>query len=326
MLNTVQELENEIELFHKNIKDSNDLMKILMSLTEITKKQTEAFNDRTRELTDEIGKIPPEMNEIVKEKVELFRLALQQDYQSFQQSVKALFDNFSSQLDKAEKAIIDIPSVIEEKSKLANESHLREIEKLNAELSKDLEKENEAFNKECQSNQEFLSNLLQNFETNFSVIEKKFEAIPSMVDEQNQNFGQAHLTEINRINLEYSNALSKMNVLLEEQIGLFAKKMLAIPGSISENVDAQNKRLVSELTSVLEEHTNQAVQLDKHMTKLVEQLGEKYDAFVEKLESTNMDQLYKYCQDMNKSISIKLGLALGGVGLAVIISIIALFI
>ena len=41
---------------------------------------------------------------------------------------------------------------------------------------------------------------------------------------------------------------------------------------------------------------------------------------------TNMDQLYKYCQDMSKSINTKLGIALGGVAVAVIISIISLFI
>ena len=56
---------------------------------------------------------------------------------------------------------------------------------------------------------------------------------------------------------------------------------------------------------------------EKRVEELSQQLEAKYSAFVGKLESTNMDQLYKYCQDMNKSINTKLGIALGGVAIAV---------
>lgn len=65
---------------------------------------------------------------------------------------------------------------------------------------------------------------------------------------------------------------------------------------------------------------------EKRVVDLSQQLETKYNAFVAKLEATNMNQLYKYCQDMNKSINTKLGLALGGVAVAVIVSIVSLFI
>ena len=77
---------------------------------------------------------------------------------------------------------------------------------------------------------------------------------------------------------------------------------------------------------MMETRLEQLAQTENRVSELSQQLESKYNAFVEKLESTNMDQLYKYCQDMNKAINLKLGLLLGGVAVAVIVSIVSLFI
>lgn len=77
---------------------------------------------------------------------------------------------------------------------------------------------------------------------------------------------------------------------------------------------------------MMDAHLAQLSDTEKRVVDLSQQLEVKYDAFVAKLEATNIDQLYKYCQDMSKSINTKLGIALGGVAVAVIISIISLFI
>ena len=61
MLTTIQELEREIEQFHKNVKESNELMNILMSVTALTKTQTEAFDTRTKALYEDLAKLPPEL-------------------------------------------------------------------------------------------------------------------------------------------------------------------------------------------------------------------------------------------------------------------------
>ena len=68
MLTTIQELEQEIDQFHKNIKDSNELMKILMSVASLTKTQTESFEMRSKALQDELDKLPPELSEIFQKK------------------------------------------------------------------------------------------------------------------------------------------------------------------------------------------------------------------------------------------------------------------
>lgn len=56
MLTTIQELEKEIDQFHKNIKDSNELIRLLASIASLTKTQTESFEVRTQALQDELAK------------------------------------------------------------------------------------------------------------------------------------------------------------------------------------------------------------------------------------------------------------------------------
>lgn len=199
MLTTIQELEQEIDQFHKNIKDSNELMKILMSVTSLTKRQTESFEVHTKALQDELEKLPPELSELLQKKIEEFVQTLHDEHQSYQTTVAKLMDEYADRFVKAESALAGMPSALE------------------AQLQKDR----------------------------------------------------------------------------------------------SENV-AGLKRIQEQYTADL--------------SRTSEQLEAKYDAFVAKLEATNMDQLYKCCQDMNKSINAKLGFALGGVAIAVIVSIISLFI
>lgn len=100
----------------------------------------------------------------------------------------------------------------------------------------------------------------------------------------------------------------------------------AVPGQIKDSSDQQYSAFLKELEKMMDAHLAQLSDTEKRVVDLSQQLEVKYDAFVAKLEATNIDQLYKYCQDMSKSINTKLGIALGGVAVAVIISIISLFI
>lgn len=87
MLTTIQALEREIDQFHKNIKDSNELMKILMSVASLTKTQTESFETRTKVLQDELAKLPPELSDLFQKKIEEFVQEVHNEHQSYQTAV-----------------------------------------------------------------------------------------------------------------------------------------------------------------------------------------------------------------------------------------------
>ena len=85
MLTTIQDLEHEIDQFHKNIKDSNELMKILISVASLTKKQTESFEIRTTALQDELAKLPPELSELFQRKTEALVQTLHDEQKQIQE-------------------------------------------------------------------------------------------------------------------------------------------------------------------------------------------------------------------------------------------------
>lgn len=250
MLTTIQELEREIDQFHKNVKDSNELMRILMSVASLTKTQTESFDVRTKALQDELAKLPPELSNLFQKKIEAFVQAVHDEHQSYQTAVVELMDGYADKFAKAEFSLSGVPSALEiqlQKDRAENVAGLKQIQE---QYAADLAKTNEAFSKQLQ----------------------------------------------------------------------------AVPGQIKDNSDRQYSAFLKELEKMMDARLAQLSDTEKRVVELSQQLEAKYDAFVAKLEATNMDQLYKYCQDMNKSINTKLSLALGGVAVAVIVSIISLFI
>lgn len=257
MLTTIQELEREIDQFHKNIKDSNELMKILMSVASLTKTQTESFEVRTKALQDELAELSPELSELFQKKIDEFVQKVHDEHQSYQTAVAKLMDGYADKFEKAESSLAGVPSALEaqlQKDRAENVAGLKQIQE---QYVADLAKTNEAFSKQLQA-----------------VIES----------------------------------------------------IQAVPGQIKDNSNQQYSTFLKELEKMMDARLAQLSDTEKRVADLSQQLEAKYEAFVAKLEATNMDQLYKYCQDMNKSINTKLGLALGGVAIAVIVSIISLFI
>ena len=257
MLTTIQELEHEIDQFRKNIKDSNELMKILMSVASLTKTQTESFEDRTKALQDELTKLPPELSELFREKIEGFVQTLHDEHQSYQTAVAKLMDGYADKFAKAESSLAGMPSVLE------------------AQLQKD-RSENVAGLKQIQE--------------------------------------------------QYAADLAKTNEVFAKQLQAVMESIQSVPGQIKDDSDQQDSTFLKEFEKMMDARLAQLSDTEKRVADLSQQLESRYDAFIAELEAINMDQLYKYCQDMNKSINTKLGLALGGVAIAVILSIISLFI
>ena len=256
MLTTIQELEHEIDQFHKNIKDSNELMRVLMSVASLTKTQTESFEDRTKALQDELTKLPPELSELFREKIEGFVQTLHDEHQSYQTAVAKLMDGYADKFAKAESSLAGMPSTLE------------------TQLQKD----------------------------------------------RSEN-----IVGLKRIQEQYAADLARASEVFAKQLQAVIESIHAVPGQIKDNSDQQYSAFLKGFEKMMDARLAQLSETEKCVADLSQQLETKYDVFVAKLEATNMDQLYKCCQDMNKSIRIKLGLALGGVAIAVIVSIISLF-
>ena len=56
------------------------------------------------------------------------------------------------------------------------------------------------------------------------------------------------------------------------------------------------------------------------------ELGQKYADFLDRLERTNIDQIYQYCVSMRKGIETRMTILMAGVGAAVVLALVGLFI
>lgn len=306
MLTTIQELEREIDQFHKNIKDSNELMKILISVASLTKTQTESFEVRTKALQDELAKLPPELSDLFQKKIEGFVQEVHNEHQSYQTAVATLMEKYSEKVSFAETAISKVPGVLEAQAEATQKRHLEELTKAEAAYS------------------QTLTSSMESYATRVADATTAITKVPENLDAQLQKDRAEHIAGLKQIQEQYAADLARTNEAFAKQLQAVIESIQAVPGQIKDSCDQQYGAFLKELEKMMDARLVQLSDTERRVVDLSQQLEAKYDAFVAKLEATN--QLYKYCQDMNKSINTKLGIALGGVAIAVIVYIISLFI
>lgn len=359
MLTTIQELEREIDQFHKNIKDSNELMKILMSVASLTKTQTESFEVRTKALHEELSKLPPELSDLFQKQIESFIQEIHQEHKAYQSAVTSLMDRYCEKITMAESAIAKVPGILDAQNEAAQKRHLEELEKIETTYSQTLTSSMERLATQVSATTEAATKIPEVLEAQTATAHKKYlenlgevEAgysqklnniveqhisklsaatdtlvkVPVELELQMQKDRSENVARLKQIQEQYATDLAKTNEAFAKQLQVVVDAIKAVPGQINDNAAQQSGAFLKELEKMMDARLAQLSATEKHVKDLSQQLEAKYNAFVRKLESTNMDQLYKYCQDMNKSINTKLGIALGGVAIAVVISIISLFI
>lgn len=141
----------------------------------------------------------------------------------------------------------------------------------------------------------------------------ELKAVPKMISDKNDKQYNSFLTEVKKENEKY---LSVLQSLLED--------IKSIPQIITDKNNVQYEEFV---TSVRKEYGDYVAELRETQTKMEKistELDNKYNAFLTKMESTNMDQIYKVCLDMDKKINNKLTILLIGTAVAIVLSVVAI--
>ena len=186
-----------------------------------------------------------------------------------------------------------------------------------------LQKEIETFHKNVKYSNELtalLSNIISAlsdeaklFDERVKALEASVAATSDQLKSGNQDLIQQTLDNINRAKSDYETALRG-----------YLDELKAVPKSISDTNNAQYNEF---LASVKKEYGDYVAVLRESQTKMEKistELDNKYNAFLAKMESTNMDQIYKVCLDMDKKINNKLTLIIAGVAVAIILSVVAI--
>lgn len=169
-------------------------------------------------------------------------------------------------------------------------------------------------------NQDLIQQTLDNInraKTDYEVALRTYldelKAVPKIISDKSEEQYSAFLLEMKKENEKY---VSVLQTSLED--------IKSIPKIISDKNNAQYDEF---LTSVRREYDDYVAVLRETQTKMEKisaELDSKYTAFLTKMESTNMDQIYKVCLDMDKKINNKLTLIIAGVAVAIILSVVAI--
>ena len=135
-----------------------------------------------------------------------------------------------------------------------------------------------------------------------------------------------NVDSLKQIQEQYAAELARTNDEFSKQLLSVVESIQAIPREIQNNSAQQNSLFLKDLQEIMDARMAQLTETENHVIAMSQQLENKYNEFLATLEATNMDQLYKYCQGMNKSVNMKLGIALAGIAIAIVISIVSLFI
>ncbi len=81
---------------------------------------------------------------------------------------------------------------------------------------------------------------------------------------------------------------------------------------------------VSKLQQTNQQHIDALVSVENEIKKFETDLTAKYADFVAKLEASNMDKIFTMCEELKKTVNSKLMLLFGGVGVSIVLSIVAL--
>ena len=187
-----------------------------------------------------------------------------------------------------------------------------------------LQKEIETFHKNVKYSNELtalLSNIISAlsdeaklFEERVKALEASVAATPDQLKSGNQDLIQQTLDNINRAKSDYETSLRG-----------YLDELKAVPKSISDTNNAQYNDFFDSVKKEYGEYVAVLRESQAKMEKISTELDNKYNAFLAKMESTNMDQIYKVCQDMDKKINTKLTMILAGVALAIVLSLISFF-
>lgn len=174
---------------------------------------------------------------------------------------------------------------------------------------------------------EFQKNILASSE-----LIKSIENLIAVTKEQQKLFALKSSDMESKIGLftkslqsSYDEALVK----LESENSILLKKFIAKEEELVQSLSINNQKFLSEvaqtITSTQQEYTQRIETAESSVRHCEQELNRKYESFLSKLESTNIDQMHKTCQNIERSLKMKFLVVSTGVILSLILIIVSFF-
>ena len=159
---------------------------------------------------------------------------------------------------------------------------------------------------------EALEKEVEGFRTNILASQELISGIDRMIAAQKEQ------------SVEYSKSYQEVLEKLRETTEKQKADAETLLSEITKKNESFASDAVTQLTTAQKDYIERMDQVEKTIKESEEELTSKYQQFVAKLESTNIDQIFSSVQELKKSLSTKLTLLLSGVGISIVLAVVAL--
>ena len=299
-MTTIEELERELDQFHKNIAGSNKLIETINAVIEAIKAQKQDFSERSDALSKLIEALPG----VVEEKN---ATAITEFYR---QMLEAITKEHKLYIDNIDQYVQSLESL---KGGLAEQQGAF-IEKLNAATA--------TFSQECEAYRGALSSVKSELlsETNGTmnaitaenarICENYLQQVKALCDETKAGF-ESYTHKLEELTAQFSETEKKTGETIanaERSISDLLEESKKTYREISDSIAQSTERLLLEIKVYIEH-------LERQNESLVKSIEEKFNSSFKSIQNENAQVMEKLNQIQ---ASQKKGMLLTGIGIAVI--------
>jgi hypothetical protein len=149
----------------------------------------------------------------------------------------------------------------------------------------------------------------------------EIKAIPDKIRERNAalivDVQRSVASVIETANSIFTAQKAQADALSAHCDGLLESMNTASKEHLAKTIDA--------ISLTQKEYVSKIEEAEAQIKKCEADLSEKYDEFLKRLASTNVDQMFKLCQEIKQSVNTKLLVIMSGVGVSLILAVLSLF-
>lgn len=157
-------------------------------------------------------------------------------------------------------------------------------------------------------------------------LQRNVSSLPAEIIKQSQMLNKELISQIRTEHEGYSKMISESNKSFANTSNELQKSLSSVPREISERTGTLNSDLLQQIKKEVDIYVTTLKDTENEIKKLQTQLENKYNEFLCKLDTINVAEIYNCCTRMNKSLNVKTGIVIGGVALALVLSILSFFI
>ncbi len=318
MFEDVDQMEREIETFRKNIVASSELVESISRLTEATRQQQESFSISANEL---IMKLDSCITEI------------KSDHESALQTLSRNNNALIKELQEKEAA--DLQDRIAEIEKISSsikacqtetitklEENLRQLSEENssmiASMKTELDRQQSSFSEKLLHTEQVIGNC------NTETITKAEENLRQL-SEENSNMIESMKTELDA----QQSAFGEKLLHTEQAIGSCKTETITKASEQLRLLSAESNRSISELKTELASQqfafSERLRYTEQTMNGYQTNASQMYNEFIHRLETTNVDQVFKEVQALKQSFNTKFLIMAVGIIVTLAISVLNIF-